>query len=76
VAEERWHPQETGRFLPDGRYELRLPYRDDRELVMDILRHGPEVEVVSPKALRDEVARCLRQALDQYRGSGAQTIEI
>lgn len=70
VADERWHPEQVGQFLTDGRYELRIPYRDDRELVMDILRHGPEVEVVSPDSLRDGVAGRLRLALAQYRKEG------
>ena len=43
VADEQWHPRQTGRFLEDGRYELEVPYSDPRELVMDILRHGPDV---------------------------------
>jgi proteasome accessory factor C len=66
VADERWHPQQAGQFLTDGRYELRIPYRDDRELVMDILRHGPDVEVVSPDTLRRAVAEWLRRALAHY----------
>ncbi len=66
VADERWHPEQAGQYLTDGRYELRIPYRDERELVMDILRHGAEVEVVAPAALRDAVAKRLRQALAQY----------
>lgn len=66
VADERWHPKQTGQFLTDGRYELRVPYRDSRELTMDILRHGSEVEVVAPDALRDGVAQQLRAALDRY----------
>jgi predicted DNA-binding transcriptional regulator YafY len=45
---------------------LRLPYRDDRELVMDILRHGSEVEVASPDSLREEVKQRLRVALQLY----------
>jgi len=40
VADERWHPEQTGQYLTDGRYELSIPYRDPRELIMDILRHG------------------------------------
>lgn len=36
VAEERWHPEQQGEWLPDGHYELRLPYGDPRELIMDI----------------------------------------
>jgi predicted DNA-binding transcriptional regulator YafY len=67
VADERWHPQQTGQHLTDGRYELRVPYRDPRELVMEILRHGPEVEVVGPAALREQVAGALKAALGQYR---------
>ncbi|MGH8294540.1 MAG: helix-turn-helix transcriptional regulator [Steroidobacteraceae bacterium] len=66
VADERWHPQQVGQFLTDGRYELRFPYRDPRELVMDILRHGADVEVISPEALRAEVKDALKGALAQY----------
>ena len=66
VADERWHPQQVGQFLTDGRYELRIPYRDDRELVMDVLKHGPDVEVISPDSLRDAVAKRLQTALHFY----------
>lgn len=68
VADERWHPRQVGQFLTDGRYELRIPYRDDRELVMDVLKHGADVEVVAPDTLRDAVAGSLRNALSQYAG--------
>jgi proteasome accessory factor C len=66
VADERWHPRQVGQFLTDGRYELRFPYRDARELIMDILRHGAEVEVVSPETLQAEVKAALQGALAQY----------
>lgn len=66
VADERWHPQQVGQFLTDGSYELRIPYRDERELVMDILRHGADVEVVAPEALRAEVVAGLRRTLGRY----------
>ena len=69
VADERWHPQQTGQYLTDGRYELRIPYRDERELVMDVLRHGAEVEVIAPAALREAVAERLRRALAHYVSS-------
>jgi len=71
VADERWHPQQTGQYLTDGRYELRVPYRDPRELVMEILRHGAEVEVVGPDSLREQVASTLAAALGRYREAGA-----
>lgn len=66
VADERWHPQQVGQYLTDGRYELRIPYRDERELVMDIMRHGADVEVISPATLRAEVAKRMCDALAQY----------
>lgn len=66
VAEEKWHPDQQGYFLPDGRYELRLPVADQRELIMEILRYGPDVRVMAPESLKKEVCRRLRQALGQY----------
>jgi predicted DNA-binding transcriptional regulator YafY len=56
VADEQWHPQQRGRVLNDGSYELRVPYSDTRELARDILQHGPEVEVIAPKSLRAHIA--------------------
>ena len=38
VAEEIWHPEQQSRWLEDCRYELRVPYSDNRELLMDILK--------------------------------------
>ena len=66
VADENWHPEQEGKYLQDGRYELRIPYRDARELVMDIMRHGAHVEVIEPAALRDEVHKQLAAAARQY----------
>jgi predicted DNA-binding transcriptional regulator YafY len=66
VADERWHPRQVGQFLTDGRYELRVPYRDATELAMDILRYGADVEVVAPESLRGTVAAKLREALALY----------
>ena len=66
VADEVWHPEQRGRFEGDGSYVLEIPYADGRELVRDILRHGPDAVVISPPDLRAEVARCLREALARY----------
>jgi proteasome accessory factor C len=66
VADEQWHPQQQGQWLTDGRYELTIPYADPTELVRDILRYGPDVEVLRPETLRQLVARALAEALGQY----------
>ena len=67
VAEEIWHPKQQSRWLGDGRYELSIPYSDDRELLMDILKYGADVEVVAPDALRVTVKKMLDEAAGQYR---------
>jgi predicted DNA-binding transcriptional regulator YafY len=66
VADEIWHPQQKGWFEGD-RYCLEIPYSDDRELVLDILKHGPEVEVLQPTSLRNTVFEQLLRAESQYR---------
>jgi predicted DNA-binding transcriptional regulator YafY len=67
VADEHWHPRQDGKTLKSGQYELRIPYGNPTELIMDILKHGEHVEVLAPAALRREVARRLRAAAGQYR---------
>jgi predicted DNA-binding transcriptional regulator YafY len=68
VAAEQWHPDQIGHWDAQGRWVLQIPYSDDRELVMDILRHTPEVEVLAPAALRAAVVRKMRDGLDRFGG--------
>ncbi len=66
IANELWHPKQKY-YEKDGAYILEVPYSDDRELVMDILRYGPDVEVLAPEVLWVKVLEHLSQAIDQYR---------
>ncbi len=63
VANEIWHPDQRGETLPDGSYELHIPYSDDRELIHDILRQGREVEVLGPPELLTK----LRAEIDEMK---------
>ena len=67
VASETWHPQQKGWFDEGGSYVLEFPYSDDRELIMDILKHGPAVEVISPAALRKRIKEQADAIIRQYR---------
>ena len=67
VAAEEWHPKQKSRTEPGGAYVLEIPYSEDQELVMDILRHGAEVEVLGPEKLRTRVSQALAAALKNYR---------
>jgi predicted DNA-binding transcriptional regulator YafY len=66
VAAQSWHPNQRARFEADRSYVLEIPYANDRELVMEILKFGPDVEVLAPDALRQRVADSLRQAARRY----------
>ena len=66
VADEQWHPDQKGAWDEQGAWTLELPFSSARELVMDILRYGPEVEVLAPAFLRDAVAESARRAADIY----------
>lgn len=66
VVDEQWHPEQEGKVLSDGSYVLKVPYSDDRELMMDILKYGPDVEVQAPKRLRAAVAARLSAAAGRY----------
>ena len=66
VAYEQWHPRQKGTLNDDGSYLLEIPYADDRELTMDILKYGPDVEVLGPAGLRKRVQELLRQASEHY----------
>ncbi len=68
VASEQWHPKQKGEFAADGTYVLEFPYSDTRELLMDILKFGPDVEVLGPSALRERVVRALEAACERYKG--------
>jgi predicted DNA-binding transcriptional regulator YafY len=67
VAAELWHPDQRGTFDAAGFYILEFPYADDRELLLDIAKHGAAVEVLSPKALRDNVRKEHEAAFLQYQ---------
>lgn len=66
VAAESWHPDQKAGYDPNGFYTLELPYSDDRELLRDILKYGPEVEVLGPEPLRAKVKEAIARAAGLY----------
>jgi predicted DNA-binding transcriptional regulator YafY len=63
VAQEIWHPQQRSQTKDDGCYVLEVPYSDDRELLMDILKHGAAVQVLKPASLKKRVRSELQKML-------------
>lgn len=66
IADEQWHPDQKGSFDEEGAWNLELPFSSARELVMDIMRYGPEVEVISPDSLREAVAEAAGKTTKIY----------
>ena len=66
VSREQWHPDQKGSFDKDGNYLLTIPYAHETELIMDVLRYGPDIEVLSPKSLKNSVKEQLTETLKHY----------
>ncbi len=66
VANEEWHPEQVSNLRDDGSLALKLPYAEPTELVMDLLRHGEQVEVLAPPALRAAVEAAHQKAAAHY----------
>src|SRR5882672_10953457 len=73
VAAQSWHPKQRARFDPDGSYLLEVPYSHDRELLMEILKFGADVEVLAPSSLRSALAEALKKAAGRYAKSGSES---
>lgn len=67
TAQETWHSDQRAHWEPDGSYILEVPYSGEGELLMDILKYGPAVEVLAPEGLRQTVAARLEAAAGRYR---------
>lgn len=66
VGREVWHSRQRRQIEPSGHLLLIIPYSNERELLMDILRYGSKVRVIAPDSLRDLVKRELERALANY----------
>jgi predicted DNA-binding transcriptional regulator YafY len=46
---------------------IEVPFSSAKELLQDILKFGPDVEVLGPPALRAETARRAEETTRKYR---------
>lgn len=73
LQETVWHPSQELALLPDGGCELRLTIAHPEEMVYWIRGWGPQVEVVAPRWLREQMAeeaRLLRVVYEEAVGGG------
>ena len=68
VKEQVWHPDQILRTMVDGGIEMRVPVSDFREIKMKILSFGADVAVISPKTLKQEIAREVEKMVRIHAG--------
>jgi predicted DNA-binding transcriptional regulator YafY len=66
VSRETWHPEQESEYDVEGYYLLSVPYSQDTELIMEILKYADEVEVLKPPALRARVRQRIMATQSLY----------
>ena len=66
VSTEQWHPEQSNEYDKFGYYILRVPFSNDTELLMDILKYGAQVEVLEPLKLRNKVIESTTALTELY----------
>jgi predicted DNA-binding transcriptional regulator YafY len=67
VKGELWHEGQAEQIEADGSLVLTIPVCHEAEIMMEILKHGSQVEVLEPAWLRGRVADELAQGAQRYR---------
>jgi predicted DNA-binding transcriptional regulator YafY len=66
VRGEMWHEAQTEVVEADGALVLTVPASHEQEIMMEILKHGSQVEVLEPGWLREKVVQELKGAAGNY----------
>lgn len=65
ISLQQWHENQSG-YWTDEHYILEIPYHKSEELIMDIMRYLPDVEVIEPHSLKNIVKEKIQKSLDIY----------
>ena len=66
IKEVNWHPTQSIRDLRDGSILFTVTVAGTKEISFWILNYGHEVEVISPKSLRNEIAAVAKKMCQRY----------
>ena len=66
IQKELWHPDQVSSIDTDGFLIIEFDFNQDPELIMDILKHGSQVEVLEPKTLKQKVIAEMKKSLQLY----------
>lgn len=66
IESQIWHKDQRTKYLADGSLELSFPAASLIEVKMEVLKHGADVEVISPSALRKQIKAEAERILALY----------
>ena len=66
IKGEMWHEAQTEEVQDDGSVVLTLPASHEKEIIMEILKHGSHVEVLEPEWLKDKVIKEMKDSVNNY----------
>lgn len=66
ISGQIWHMQQKEKTLKNGSLELTFPVADYAEIMMEILKHGPDVEVIKPQSLRTLIKTAAKKTAKIY----------
>lgn len=72
IQEQLWHPHQVLNMCSDGCAELTLPVSDFREIKMNILSFGADVEVLKPESLKAEIRAEIERMKALYPGGSVE----
>ncbi|NLI82286.1 MAG: WYL domain-containing protein [Deltaproteobacteria bacterium] len=64
---QRWHPDQRLEETEAGELDLTLPVAHEREILMEVLKYGSNVEVLAPEWFRDRVRKEIEGMAKNYR---------
>lgn len=67
IRGEVWHEGQTEEMQADGSLVMTVPVPHEAEIIMEILRHGSQVEVLAPEWLKEMVIAELQAAIKKYQ---------
>ena len=68
VKGEIWHERQSEEVQGDGSLVRTIPASHEAEILMEILKHGSQVEVLEPDWLREKVVAEIKAAAKKYSG--------
>lgn len=67
IRGEIWHDDQTEELQDDGSLIRTIPASHEAEIMMEILKHGSQVEVLEPEWLREKVVKEMKDAVKKFK---------